>query len=241
MGSVKVVFASSSLHVERLLFLVYQELPEKKKQMKDFNCGLTGNIRALVRSTRVSEMFPFGRQKPKRVLKGEDSWKEYMQILQDWFKVGKWRKLFLHSGCCWFYLTQPSSRHFIRIKDQLSMFTGSLTTSSSSTQQLLFSRLPYGQQPSFYDFLLTWGHKISSSLGKKTQAVALWNVFLCFCVSVSVEMFASGLKRYNKGMQSEATPWHTYCLLANPGRVAHKYPANTLKWNQWQSALLIQT
>lgn len=146
--------------------------------MKDFNSGLTRNIRVLTRSTTHRDV-PFWETETKTSPEGEASWEKYMQILQDWFKAGKWRKLFLQSGCCWFYLTQPSSHHFIRIKDQVSMFTGSLTTSSSSTQQLFFSRLPYGQQPSFYHFLLMWGHKISSSL-KKTQAVELWNVFCAF-------------------------------------------------------------
>lgn len=56
---------------EALVFGVPRAPGEKTAicQMKDFGCGLTGNIRVLVRSTRVSEMLPSGRQRPKRVLK----------------------------------------------------------------------------------------------------------------------------------------------------------------------------
>lgn len=67
-------------------------------------------------------------------------------------------KASLQSACCCFCLTQSSHEHFIRIKERVCTFTGSLTTLSS------FSHLPEGRPPTSYDIILTRGHKISSLL-----------------------------------------------------------------------------
>lgn len=142
---------------------VYQSSRRKTSvcQMRDFHCGLTGNIRVLVRSTRG--LLGDKNQKPKTKTSPEserafieDSWEEYMQILQECLKV---------------------------VKSGVSKFTGSLTTSSSSTQQLCpLLTPPVWPAADFYDFVLTRGHKLSSSL-ENTSWSTLKRVIVLLCVA----------------------------------------------------------
>lgn len=60
--------------------------------MRDFPCGLTGNIRNLVRTTRGLETMTSGKQKTKTIPDSErayieDAWEEDMQVLQECLKV----------------------------------------------------------------------------------------------------------------------------------------------------------
>lgn len=63
LGSVKVLLASMS-SCGKALFLVNQNSRSRTAvcQMRDFHCGLTGNIRVLVRASRDTETLPSWRQ-----------------------------------------------------------------------------------------------------------------------------------------------------------------------------------
>lgn len=130
----------------KALLLVYQSSRGKTAvcQMRDFHCGLTGNIGALGQSYKRQRDAAFWETKQKHVLRvkghslrqhGRNTCRFYRNIWRRW--SGEVNKAFLQSGRCWFNLTQSSRHPFIKIKDQVSVFTGCLTSLSSSTQERL--------------------------------------------------------------------------------------------------------
>lgn len=117
-----------------------------------------------------------------------DSWEEYMQILQECQKV-------------------VSSFHVHRQLDHF-VFVYPTTLSSSHGSLMASSRVS----------MILFKHEVTNfQVHLKTQAGALWNVSLCFCVSLSVEVFALGLKRHNT-KECKVRPHHDTHIVVLPAQ-----------------------
>lgn len=160
------------------------------------DCGLTGNIRILVGSTKKAQ---------RRCLPGKTKQNTRRARMGIWphgrktrtFQRNVWgrrscgvNKASLQSACCCFCLTQSSHEHFIWIKERVCTFTGSLTTLSSSARRFLSSHAPPKAARQVPMILFSHeGTKFQVDFKKNTHAGPLRNVLLGFCPSWSVAMF----------------------------------------------------
>lgn len=196
-GSVKVLFASAGLHVDRLLSWCVPKFPEKNFSMS--NERLPPWVNWKHQGSGQIDKRPSGRQKPKTKNQNK-SW-EWKGI--HWRFMGGIHADFtgMSEG------GEVSSFHVHRQLDHF-VFIYPTTLSSSHASRMASSRVS----------MILFSHEVTNfQVHLKTQAGALWNVLLCFCVSLSVEMFALGLKRHNT-KECKVRPHHDTHIVFLPAQ-----------------------
>lgn len=131
-----------------------------------------------------------------------------------------------------FDLSRPSHQHFIRIKVWVCMFARRLKHFVFIYLLFASNASRKGRPPTSISSLQI-NFKFEKKLRTQAKVRPLAKCVVGLCESSRIEMFHLRHKELQyKGIQSEATPRHTYCPLVSPQRFA----ANTLQWSQWHSS-----